>query len=615
MIKKIIHTIVILILITACSSLPDAGENFGILVIKITAENETDRDYIVEYQMNLEEEEYLTRVQPKDQLKFIRLKEGNYRIKTIQPIPFDRIAKRGSPIRVSIPFNIEANNVTILHKSLDIKLLNHDTKEGWISQKQKTNSIDLEGMIEIVDDLSKYKNAEIWEINRDKNKLNKIINDGTTVADIEEIYKNYDSYLLIDKIKGSYNDDVMEYINSGTNINFVDRAGNTPLIYAIENQNDEIITELLKRNVDVNVVKGSGRSALILATIVNRPKVVEQLLDLGADINYFSNTEGSALSFAARKGYEEIVDILIRRGIDLNMTRKSGLNALMESIIEGETSISSKLIDAGTDLNMVSESGYSALYYSMNNKREEIFDILINKGADINITDTNGQSLLHLAIKHDRPAYVKKLLESGIDINITNNEGDTPLSYALGKKLGSYANLLLEYEPEINTINKKKWTPLLYALRYHDESISLKLLDLGADPQFPKFENHYAVLHVAAHFQKFDVLNRVYTPDMELDISVKNSIAWAYATTDSSIEKRELALGLALSACEESNYEEAFVIDTLAACYASMEQWDLAVENQKLAMDTLDNQKEYKGFEERYNLYLNKERFIEPSPL
>lgn len=194
MFKKIL-VLLIAGFLFSCSSLPEQDGEFGILVISVSAENETDRDFIVEYQFNLDDEKYLTRIKPSNQLKFIRLEAGEYNIDTIQSVPFDRVSKRGKPSDVNIPFNIEANKVTVLQKSLDIKMVEHATKEGWVSQKYYYNSVIQDQMFKILYDLEKYKNSEFWGISKDRNVLGKYISDNTLITDVSAIEAEYRSDL------------------------------------------------------------------------------------------------------------------------------------------------------------------------------------------------------------------------------------------------------------------------------------------------------------------------------------------------------------------------------------------------------------------------------------
>jgi len=95
-----------------------------------------------------------------------------------------------------------------------------------------------------------------------------------------------------------------------------------------------------------------------------------------------------------------------------------------------------------------------------------------------------------------------------------------------------------------------------------------------------------------------------YTPGM-------NALAWIMATDHSeSVRNGPEAVKLAKRACEKDEWQSAAYIDTLAAAYAEVEQWEDAVTTQRLAMDklTVAETGHMPGFEKRLQNYLNQKK-------
>ena len=74
---------------------------------------------------------------------------------------------------------------------------------------------------------------------------------------------------------------------------------------------------LLDSGADVNYENKKGNTALIYASICGHTEVVKLLLYYGADTERREQKIGvTALSIAAAKGYAEIVDLLLENGAD-----------------------------------------------------------------------------------------------------------------------------------------------------------------------------------------------------------------------------------------------------------------------------------------------------------
>ena len=90
-------------------------------------------------------------------------------------------------------------------------------------------------------------------------------------------------------------------------------------------------------------------------------------------------------------------------------------------------------------------------------------------------------------------------------------------------------------------------------------------------------------------------------------VEAMNSLAWILAThSDSNLRNPQEALGLALRACELTDYQDPGFVDTLAAAYAAAGRFSDAVATAEKAIQITasgDNKQRHQAIEDRLGLY------------
>lgn len=206
---------------------------------------------------------------------------------------------------------------------------------------------------------------------------------------------------LFDLIQTGTVEEIKNMLETGINVNAIDKNGRTLLMLAVkENVNPEIIKILLEAGVDVNARGGSKMTALIYAAGSNtNPDVIKILLEAGADINAIGTYGATPIINAARNQNLEILPILLDAGADVNFQTTNGFSPL------------------------ICASGY--------NTNPEAIQILLDAGANIEATFHNGITPLMQASQFNtNPEVIKFLIDAGEDVNARNNEGCTPLMFA-----------------------------------------------------------------------------------------------------------------------------------------------------------------------------------------
>ncbi|ORX87446.1 ankyrin [Anaeromyces robustus] len=177
-------------------------------------------------------------------------------------------------------------------------------------------------------------------------------------------------------------------IKKGSDVNFIDNLGNSPLVYAIQKKSLSIVNLLIKNEANLNyIIKSRNQSILMYAIELEEMEIIHILIEYGADIN-FKNSEGdSAIKMASQKGKLDIFEYLVK--YDINNFNSQVINEIISE------------------------------------ERLDLLIILVNNHLDINIKDENENTPLVYAFKNRQPDIVKYLIENGADIYNKNKQGET----------------------------------------------------------------------------------------------------------------------------------------------------------------------------------------------
>ncbi len=120
--------------------------------------------------------------------------------------------------------------------------------------------------------------------------------------------------------------DAEEFLNSGANIDAVDRKGMTALIYAARGGNLRVVQFLVELGAALDVQDHAGYTAAMYSAYHRRPKVAEYLAHSGANLILKNNRGQNAYDIAMGKGYKDVATIFPE--IDLTADLKRGTDAL-----------------------------------------------------------------------------------------------------------------------------------------------------------------------------------------------------------------------------------------------------------------------------------------------
>ena len=255
-----------------------------------------------------------------------------------------------------------------------------------------------------------------------------------------DLYGNDGQTSLSDAASRGYLEMVKTLLDAKADPNGGER--NPPLFYAIKQGNTNLAALLIRAGAEVDRARAldgqmtsdsprrrpSGdqiftNTPLAFAVVQNQAAMVEMLLKFKADPNG-DDGSGEPLIF---KGlfHPDIMKTLLEAGADPNSI-KTGPNGIG---YQGET----PLLLAARIHFQPSQDGKS--YYAISEADLGAARLLIAHGANANARrPSDGATVLHLAAETGNRELVELILANKVDLNARNNAGETPLDLVKGSK-------------------------------------------------------------------------------------------------------------------------------------------------------------------------------------
>jgi uncharacterized protein len=333
-------------------------------------------------------------------------------------------------------------------------------------------------------------------------------------------------------------------LQTGADVNVAQIDGTTALHWAAYNDDAETVALLVKAGANVNAVNNYGVPPLAQACINGNAAIVKLLLAAGADPNATMKGGETVLMLAARSGNVEAVKALLARDASTKTRERLGQTALMWAAAEGHTDVVRELLAAGADINAKIDSGFTPFFFAVREGHLDTVRAFLAAGIDVNAmmqpveksskaggvgvgrpdaARAPGTNALALAVENGHFELAIALVDAGADPNDVRT-GFAPLHMMAGVrkpdssdisdgappmgeghlsslefvreivKRGANVNLRLPKgapkQPHTSSkVGSEGATPILFAADRSDVPLMRLLVELGADPLVPNFNN------------------------------------------------------------------------------------------------------------------------------
>jgi ankyrin repeat protein len=129
----------------------------------------------------------------------------------------------------------------------------------------------------------------------------------------------------------NHNEIVKILLDAKADVNLPNINGITPLMKAVENENEEIVSMLLLKNADVNATNYGGRTPLMYASHASNQENIKKLISAGANIDAQDDEGKTALMYASGANYTlsnpDIRKLLLELGANPEIEDNEGLTA------------------------------------------------------------------------------------------------------------------------------------------------------------------------------------------------------------------------------------------------------------------------------------------------
>ena len=179
-------------------------------------------------------------------------------------------------------------------------------------------------------------------------------------------------------------------IESGANVQAVDRRGMTPLHVAAVKGRDELLELLITAKADIKANDSGGRTPLHYAAMYNHKGTIDWLTRKGADINATDDEGETPLHSAVRRFRKVATDRLIANGAKVDAKNQKGQTALHIAATEGPqapevdalvAAVAEVLLAAGADVNAKDQAGATPLHDAIKKGRTKLADTLRRHGG------------------------------------------------------------------------------------------------------------------------------------------------------------------------------------------------------------------------------------------
>ncbi|XP_017588562.1 PREDICTED: ankyrin repeat domain-containing protein 26 isoform X8 [Corvus brachyrhynchos] len=185
----------------------------------------------------------------------------------------------------------------------------------------------------------------------------------------------------------------------------------TALHLACANGHVDVVTYLVENKCKINLFDNDNRSPLMKAVQCQQEECVAILLEHGADPNLADTDGNTALHLAVLSGNTTLAGLLLENNANIDAQNKEGYTPLILAISEHHEEIMEFLLKKGADVHARDQCERTPLMTAASGGELNLIKVLLRYGADVSHKDTNGWTAEDYAVIHGYSSLSKQLAE------------------------------------------------------------------------------------------------------------------------------------------------------------------------------------------------------------
>jgi ankyrin repeat protein len=218
-------------------------------------------------------------------------------------------------------------------------------------------------------------------------------------------------------------------------VNLVDKEGKSALHYAINQSETDLLQVLGTRNANLELADVKGRTPLLTAVEASSIVGTKYLLDMGANPTAMNFKQQNVLHLAALAETDEalkLTKLLLPHCVHLSASDLNNMTPLHYSVAKGNKELSKFLLQNGVDIN----TGIQRVCKDHPTVQRSIPDMVPRDyQRSSSAYEIHGLTPLHFAALAAHPSMIDFLLSEGANVNARCWNGDSPLHLTLRKSL------------------------------------------------------------------------------------------------------------------------------------------------------------------------------------
>ncbi|XP_033918932.1 ankyrin repeat domain-containing protein 26 isoform X2 [Melopsittacus undulatus] len=190
-----------------------------------------------------------------------------------------------------------------------------------------------------------------------------------------------------------------------------DKAERTPLHLACANGHADVVTYLVENKCKLNLFDNDNKSPLMKAVQCQQEKCVAILLEHGADPNLADADGNTALHLAVVSPNTSVAELLLEHNANIDAQNKEGCTPLLLAVSEHQEEIVEFFLKKGADVHARDQCGRTPLMTAASGGVLNLIKVLLHYGADVSHKDTNGWTAEDYAVIHGYSSLSKQLSE------------------------------------------------------------------------------------------------------------------------------------------------------------------------------------------------------------